>query len=290
MQSKHKVQFEQHAQGSKQGKNAELYISPLTNAFFDQFKSTAWSRFLVLAFRAGLFLLRDYSEYELYRPLFTVCFVPCWYAWWKRTFANWSMWIPVIFSKYGCGNCATWKLGYMNLWSWCFLFLYYVSEEWVNNWWWGWWNRTDLGKGTHQCNETQENNSTHALLSVFFASFFFCCLPLFLHPKKTIFVERACVLLFPCVSSHWWVHFPRCVLFCIVSVFCIICILLTSTHLILVQSWRMGYWGIQALDGWQHCFEIQERVQSAVVRMVPSYFYCCWSEFFCLAHLTDCDS
>ena len=26
--SKYKVQFEQHAQGSKEGKNAELYISP----------------------------------------------------------------------------------------------------------------------------------------------------------------------------------------------------------------------------------------------------------------------
>ena len=37
-------------------------------------------------------------------------------------------------------------------------------------------------------------------------------LSLFLHPKKTVFVESACVLLFPCVSSHWWVHFPRSVL------------------------------------------------------------------------------
>ena len=34
----------------------------------------------------------------------------------------------------------------------------------------------------------------------------FCCLSLFLQPKKTIFVESACV------SSHWWVHFPRSVL------------------------------------------------------------------------------
>ena len=28
-------------------------------------------------------------------------------------------------------------------------------------------------------------------------------LSIFLHPKKTIFVESAYVLLFPCVSSHW---------------------------------------------------------------------------------------
>ena len=70
--SKYKVQFERHAQGSKQGN-----ISPLLNAFFDHIKSTAWSWFLVLAFRAGLFLLRDYSEYEFYRPLNTVCFVLC---------------------------------------------------------------------------------------------------------------------------------------------------------------------------------------------------------------------
>ena len=54
-----------------------------------------------------------------------------------------------------------------------------------------------------------------SFLSVqFFASFFFCCLSLFLHPKKTIFVESMCVLLFSCASSHWWVHFPRPVLFC----------------------------------------------------------------------------
>ena len=36
---------------------------------------------------------------------------------------------------------------------------------------------------------------------LFFASFlnfFFCCLSIFLHPKKTIFLSN-----FPCVSSHW---------------------------------------------------------------------------------------
>ena len=38
---------------------------------------------------------------------------------------------------------------------------------------------------------------------------FCCCLSLFLHPKETIFVESACVLLFPCVFSHWWVLFFR---------------------------------------------------------------------------------
>ena len=35
----------------------------------------------------------------------------------------------------------------------------------------------------------------------------------FLHLKKTIVVKSVHVLLFPCVSSHWWVHFPRSVLF-----------------------------------------------------------------------------
>ena len=48
----------------------------------------------------------------------------------------------------------------------------------------------------------------------FFASSFFCCLFLFLHPKKTVFVKSMCVLLRPCVPSHWWVRFPRPVLFC----------------------------------------------------------------------------
>ena len=48
---------------------------------------------------------------------------------------------------------------------------------------------------------------------LFFASFFFCCLSIFLHPKKTIFVESARVLLFSFVSSRWWAHFPRSDLF-----------------------------------------------------------------------------
>ena len=38
-----------------------------------------------------------------------------------------------------------------------------LKTEWVKNCWWGWQNETDLGKCTHQCNETQGNNSTQAL-------------------------------------------------------------------------------------------------------------------------------
>ena len=42
---------------------------------------------------------------------------------------------------------------------------------------------------------------------------FFVCplllLSIFLHPKKTIFVKSVRVLLFPCISSCWWVHFPH---------------------------------------------------------------------------------
>ena len=46
-------------------------------------------------------------------------------------------------------------------------------------------------------------NTVSPFLSViFFASFFFCCLSLFLHPKKTIFVERACVLVFHCIGEY----------------------------------------------------------------------------------------
>ena len=40
------------------------------------------------------------------------------------------------------------------------------------------------------------------------------CLSLFLHPRKTFFAESTCALLFACVSSHWWIHFPGSVLFC----------------------------------------------------------------------------
>ena len=181
------------------------------------------------------------------------------------------MWIPVIFS-----NCATWKFGYMNLWSWCFLFLYYVSEEWVNNWWWGWQHRTDLGRVLTKSTKHKETivYKHFCLSSSLLTSSFVVCLSSYTQ-RRQFLLKAHVYLLFPCVSSHWWVHFLRSVPFCLVSVFvCIICVLLTSTHLILVHSWGTGYWGIQALDGWQHCFEIQERVQSAVVKMVPSYFCC----------------
>ena len=57
-----------------------------------------------------------------------------------------------------------------------------------------------------------------SFLSVlFFASFFFCCPSLFFRPKKTVFVNSACVLLFACVLSHWRIHFPRSVLFLLAS-------------------------------------------------------------------------
>ena len=80
------------------------------------------------------------------------------------------------------------------------------TVEWVNNCWWGWQNRTDLGKCTHHCDKTQGNNSTRALSTIFF---------FFLHPKKTTFVKRAGVLLFPCFLSQRWVHFPRSLLCCL---------------------------------------------------------------------------
>ena len=97
------------------------------------------------------------------------------------------------------------------------------------------WNRTDLGKCSHEDEEKQGDNNTQVLSAkfaffrckkittkrnrnflsfLFFTSFFFCCLFIFLHPKKTIFVESVYALLFPCFSSYWWVHFPRSVLFC----------------------------------------------------------------------------
>ena len=34
---------------------------------------------------------------------------------------------------------------------------------------------------------------------------------------NSLFIKSACVPLFPCVSLHWWVHFPRSVLFCFIS-------------------------------------------------------------------------
>ena len=48
-----------------------------------------------------------------------------------------------------------------------------LEGKWVNNCWWGWQNRRDLGKCTHQCDETQGNNSVQALSTknVFFSSF-----------------------------------------------------------------------------------------------------------------------
>ena len=95
----------------------------------------------------------------------------------------------------------------------------YVLHKWVNNCWWGWQNRRDLGKCTHQCDETQGNNSVQAistkkcLLQLFlvcpllcFLLFVVVCLSSCTRRRK--FAESACALLFPCVSSHWWVHFP----------------------------------------------------------------------------------
>ena len=83
----------------------------------------------------------------------------------------------------------------------------------MNNCWCGRQNRTDLRKCIHQHDGKQRNNNTRALWTnivcfeckkidnkrsiLFFTSFFFCCLSVFLHRKKTIFVESALVLLFP---------------------------------------------------------------------------------------------
>ena len=177
--------------------------------------------------------------------------------------------------KYGCGNCATWKFGYMNLWSWCFLFLYYVSEEWVNNWWWGWQHRTDIGRVLTKSTKHKETIvHKHFCLSFsLLPSSFVVCLSSYTQRRHFSWKRMCtyCFLVFHRIGEYISLDLFHSVL-CLF--FCIICVLLTSTHLILVHSWRTGYWGIQALDGWQHCFEIQERVQSAVVRMVPSCFYC----------------
>ena len=80
-----------------------------------------------------------------------------------------------------------------------------LHGQWVNNYWWGWQNRTDLGKSTHLYNETQGNtNASDRKLSSsgerrrhFFIYFFF--------------LSKALVSLFPCVSSYRRVHFPRSV-------------------------------------------------------------------------------
>ena len=52
----------------------------------------------------------------------------------------------------------------------------------------------------------------NSLSVLVFASFFFCCLSLWLHLKKTPFVESTLVYFCFIVSSHWWVHFHITVL------------------------------------------------------------------------------
>ena len=105
--------------------------------------------------------------------------------------------------------------GYSRQRRWC-------GKYFSNNCWWGWQNRTDLVKCTHQYDKKQGNSNTRALSTN--------CL---LHVQedkqqktqlqqktnclssctwRRHFVESACVLLFPCFSSYWWVHFPRSVL------------------------------------------------------------------------------
>ena len=50
---------------------------------------------------------------------------------------------------------------------------------------------------------------TFLYISSFLSVLFFCCLSLFLHPKKIFLLAH---VLFPCILLHWWVHFPRPVL------------------------------------------------------------------------------
>ena len=81
-----------------------------------------------------------------------------------------------------------------------------------------------------RCGEPQGNDSTQALSTKLSSSGVrrqttksrrkqsLCCLSSYTDPKKSnCFVQSACVLLFSCVSSHWWVHFSRSVLFCQLS-------------------------------------------------------------------------
>ena len=58
---------------------------------------------------------------------------------------------------------------------------------------------------------TQRNNSTGVVLTkiVFFASFLFCCLSIFLHPKKTILSKAlvyCCFLVFRCIGEYISLH------------------------------------------------------------------------------------
>ena len=84
---------------------------------------------------------------------------------------------------------------------------------------------------TRQCwiSERQGRFRLHRHLELNIQTHFFVCplllLSIFLHPKKTIFVKSVRVLLFPCISSYWWVHFPGSVL------------VWTSKH---VNSWVFG--------------------------------------------------
>ena len=97
----------------------------------------------------------------------------------------------------------------------------FLEVKWVNNRWWRWQNRTDLGNCTHQCDETQGNNSSGARRQTTKAedkqqkkkeakSVYL------LTHEEQFFLSKALVYyhgLFPGVSSHCWVHFPRSVLF-----------------------------------------------------------------------------
>ena len=76
-------------------------------------------------------------------------------------------------------------------------------------------NRTDLGKCTHQCDETQRNNSIQALSTKIVLS---GCKKWDGQQKKKEAKKRTekkeRLFLLACVSSRWWAQFPRSVLFC----------------------------------------------------------------------------
>ena len=74
------------------------------------------------------------------------------------------------------------------------------NKEWVNNWWWGWQNRTNLEKCTYLYDDIQ-GKIKHKIN--------FLCI--FLHRTKTLCRKRLCLTV-PCMSSYRWVHFSRAVL------------------------------------------------------------------------------
>ena len=121
----------------------------------------------------------------------------------------------------------------------------------------------------------------HFCLSFSLLPSFVVCLSSYTQ-RRQFLLKAHVYLLFPCVSSHWWVHFPRSVPFCLVSVF-LYYMCLADIHPsdfgAFLEDWILGYTGI----GWLTALFWNSRESAKCCCQDGSKLFLLllsWSEFF----------